>query len=312
MTDMLLNVAPEWAVTGPTLLENLPDSVYHSGGVQTPGPQTSQSALKKLVPPSVPAEFQWALLHPEGPRRAFDVGSAAHSLVLGRGAGFVRHPDEEEGYLNSVGAWNSTKKSKDWIASQRAAGRIPLASDDYEAVHRMAEAILAHGRAAELVTDPDRMPEVSAYFEVASGLWLRSRFDLLGGGLVDFKTAMRPKPDDFRRAAWDYGYHVQDVAYRRAFAAVMGQPDPGPMTFVVVGKEPPHLVSICTLDAEFERLGREQLDLAIATYLDQLARHGDPTEPGVAWDGLPGDTAVLSPPRHAFYDAEGVEYAPEF
>lgn len=304
--------ARTWAVTGPTLLEDVPEDVYHAGGVRTPGPQTSQSALKKLIPPYVPAEFQWSLLNPEGPKQAFDVGSAAHSLILGRGAGFVRHPDEEEGFLNSAGAWNSTKKSKDWIALQREAGRIPLTSLNFEAVYAMADAILAHPRAAELVTDPARRPEVSAYCEVTPGLWMRSRFDLLGGGLVDFKTAARPKPDDFRRAAWDYGYHVQDVAYRRAWQLVTGQPDPGPMTFVVVGKEPPHLVSICTLDSEFERLGAEQLEAAIATYVEQLAKHGPPTDPGVDWDGLPDDTAVLGPPRHAYYDAEGVEYAPEF
>lgn len=301
--------AVTWVVTGPTLLDDVPEAVYHAGGVRTPGPQTSQSALKKLIPPYTPAEFQWGLTHPMGPRRAFDVGTAAHTVVLGVGAEFVRHPDD---LLSSSGAMGVKKESKDWIIAQRDVGRVPLKGEDYEAVYRMADAILAHPRAAELATDPDRKPEVSAFCEITPGLWLRSRFDLLGGGLVDFKTAARPKPTDFRGAAWDLGYHVQDVAYRRAWSLVTGQPDPGPMTFIVVGKEPPHLVSICQLDANFERLGGEQLDLAIATYLEQTEKHGAPTKPGVAWDGLPDDTAVLAPPRRAFYDAEGVDYEPTF
>lgn len=300
--------ARTWAVTEPAMLLSVPEDVYHAGGVRTPGPQTSQSALKKLVQPHVPAEFQWGLTHPMAPRRAFDVGTAAHTLVLGRGAPFVACPED---YLSSDRKMTTTN-ARTWSQAQRDAGRVPLHPDDYEAVHRMADAILQHRPAAELLTNPSNEPEVSAFCEITPGLWLRSRFDLLGGGLVDFKTAARPKPDDFRRAAWDLGYHVQDVAYRRAWSLITNAPDPGPMTFVVVGKEPPHLVSVCQLDAKFEALGNSQLDAAIETYLAQVAKHGEPTQPGVQWDGLPEDTAVLSPPRHAFYDAEGVDYEPTF
>ena len=93
---------------------------------------------------------------------------------------------------------------------------------------------------------------------------------------------------------------------------VTGEPDPGPMMFIIVGSKAPHLISVVTLDAEFERLGAEQLDAALALYSEQRAKHGDPRDPNVRWDGLPSQLAVLAPPRHAFYGAEGVEYEPEF
>ena len=295
-------------VSEPVMLAGIPDDVYHGGKVRTPGPQTSQSALKLLIAPSTPREFQHRITTPQQPKRVFDVGHAAHSLVLGVGAEFVRHPDE---LLTSNGAMGVKTESKQRVTACREAGQIPLKGEDFDAVYRMAESILAHGRASELVTDPDRKPEVSAYCEITEGLWLRSRFDLLGGGLVDFKTSSDPHPDAFRASAWKWGYHVQDVAYRRAYALITGE-TPGPMTFVVVGKEAPHLVSIATLDPEFERLGNEQLDAAIAVYLEQLAKHGAPDADGVTWDGLPEETAVLSPPRSAYYDAEGVDYEPTF
>jgi hypothetical protein len=295
-------------VTEATLLPNVDEADYHASRVRTPGPQVSQSGLKMLRPPSTPREFQHRLVTPQEPKRAFDVGHAAHSLVLGVGAEFVRHPDE---LLTSNGAMGIKTESKQWVVACRDEGKIPLKGEDYDAVYRMAESILAHRRAAELVTDPDRKPEVSAYCEITEGLWLRSRFDLLGGGLTDFKTAADPHPDAFRASAWKWGYHVQDVAYRRAYALITGE-TPGPMTFVIVGKEAPHLVSIATLDPEFERLGNEQLDAAIAVYLEQLAKHGAPDAEGVVWDGLPEETAVLSPPRSAYYDAEGVDYIPDF
>lgn len=315
MTETLLDVAagtPTGSFTvgpGPALLHDVDEDTYHAGGVRTPGAQTSQSALKMLRPPSTPREFQHHLITPTKPKRAFDVGHAAHAIVLGVGAEFVRHPDR---HLTSNGAMGVKTESKVWVLAQRDAGRIPLKGDDYDAVYRMADAILAHRRAAELFTDPERQPEVSAFHEAIPGLWLRSRFDLLGGGLADFKTAADPHPDRWLKQAWDFGYHIQDVSYRRAWAAITGE-DPGPMTFVVVGKAAPHLVGVYTLDAAFERLGGEQLDAALAVYVEQLDRHGDPRAEGVLWDGLPEEAAVLAPPRSAFYDAaEGVDYEPEF
>ena len=296
-----------YVVTEPTLLDGVDDATYHGGLVRTPGPQTSQSALKLLIEPSTPREFQWRLLNPEGPKRVFDVGRAAHTLVLGAGDPFSACPADR---LSSDGKM-TTLKAKAWAIGEREAGRTPLTPADYDAVHRMADAILAHGRAAELFTDPDRQPEVSAFCEIVPGLWLRSRFDLLGGELTDFKSAADPHPDAFRHSAWNYGYHVQDVAYRRVWERVTGV-SAQPMTFVVVGKEPPYLVSICTLGPEFERFGEEQLTAALNCYLQQLDKHGMPDAEGVAWDGLPETTAVLSPPRAAYYDAEGVDYEPTF
>lgn len=309
MTDTLLDVAPEWAVDGPTVLEDVPEDVYHAGGVRTPGPQTSQSALKQLLPPSTPREFQHILLHGLPRSRSLDWGSAAHSIVLGRGADFVACPEE---FLSSDGSMYRTKEGRAWTQLQRELGRIPLTPTDHAGIFAMAEEILANPHAAELLTDPGRRPEVSAYYECAEGLWMRSRFDLLSGSLADLKTSVDPHPDAWRRSAWKFGYHVQDAAYRTAFVEVTGDPDPGPMVFIVVQSKAPFVTGVYTLDREFERLGREQLAASLETYRDQYATHGDPRAAGVRWDGLPGTEAVLSPPRHAYYDAEGVEYEPEF
>ena len=67
-------------VSEPVMLAGIPDDVYHGGKVRTPGPQTSQSALKLLIAPSTPREFQHRITTPQEPKRVFDVGHAAHSL----------------------------------------------------------------------------------------------------------------------------------------------------------------------------------------------------------------------------------------
>ena len=289
-----------YVVTEPTLLDGVPDEVYHGGLVRTPGPQTSQSALKLLIEPSTPREFQHHLTSPPEVKRVFDVGRAAHTLVLGAGDPFSACPAD----LLSIDGKMTTKAAKEWASTERAAGRTPLTPADFIAVHQMGEAILSNPRTAELVRDPDRRPEVSAFCEITNGLWLRSRFDLLGGDLCDFKSAADPHPEAFKRVAYRYGYHVQDVAYRRAAEIITGRRF-GPMTLIVVGKTPPYLVTTYTLDEEFERIGNQQLDAAIGVYLDQLAKHGPPTAEGVRWDGLPDETQPLSPPYWAdFYDEE--------
>jgi len=307
--DLLDETARDWAVTGPTLLDDVPEHVYHAGGVRTPGPQVSQSGLKMLRPPSTPAEFQHYLLHGMKTTRAMERGSAAHTVVLGRGQDFVRHPDEEDGYLSATGAMNSTKKSKDWIAARRELGLIVLKGAEYEALHRQAEAILAHPRAGELFTDPQARAEVSAYYEAAPGLWMRSRFDLLRGSLVDLKTAADPHAEAWEAQAWRLGYHLQDMSYRRAYVACTGEPDPGPMEFVVVGSEPPYLVGVYDLSREFQQLAEQQLDAALAVYADQYARHGDPRAEGVVWDGLPLEKRTLNPPLWATRDLAAMEAA---
>ena len=81
-----------YVVTEPTLLDGVDDATYHGGLVRTPGPQTSQSALKLLIEPSTPREFQHHLTSPPEVKRVFDVGRAAHTLVLGAGDPFSACP----------------------------------------------------------------------------------------------------------------------------------------------------------------------------------------------------------------------------
>lgn len=296
-------------VTGPTLLDHVPDDTYHSGGIQTPGPQLSQSLLKLLIPPSTPAHFQHRLTHPEPPKRVFDIGRPAHTYALGAGEEMACCPAE---LLSSVGTMTTTA-AKAWAAEQRAAGIVPLTPADYDMVLGMAEALVHHDRVAELLTDPGKRPEVSAFapHPDVPEVWFRGRFDLLGGDLWDYKTSRSADPEAFRKSAWAYGYHVQDVLYRTLLEAVTGTVS-APMVFLVQEKTPPYLCSVVTLDAEFERLARGQIAAALDLYLTCVESHGDPRAAGVRWPGYRDEIALLSPPRYADREPEGIEYEPEF
>lgn len=284
-------------ITKPGLYDRIPDDVYHSG-LNTPRPSLSQSMMKALVPPSSPAKFKYRLTHPEPPRIEFDIGRAAHTTVLGVGEPMAACPAD----LLSTDGKMTTKAAKEWSAEQRRNGIVPLTQANYDMVLSAAEALADNERVAELLTDPTKRPEVSAYaIHPATHLWLRGRFDLLGGRLWDYKTAASAHPDDFRRSAWTYGYHIQDVWYRLLHELIVGD-DPGPMGFIVQEKQPPYLVSTFVLSGEFADLARHQLDAAFDLYLACLEADD--------WPGYADEVITLDPPAYAWASV-GVERAVE-
>jgi hypothetical protein len=111
---------------------DIPEDAYHRDPV--PGGSLSASGAKKLLPPSCPALFHHELRNPEPPKRVFELGSAAHKLVLGSGPELVRI-DADEWRTNAV---------KAEVAAARDRGAIPLKPAAYDAVHQMAAALRSH------------------------------------------------------------------------------------------------------------------------------------------------------------------------
>jgi hypothetical protein len=103
----------------------------------------SCSGAKLLLPPSCPAKFFWRMDHPEH-KKAWDLGSGAHQLVLGTGPELVEVKADD---------WrtNAAKAERD---AARAAGKIPLLSRDVAVVKAMAAALEAHPVAWNLL-DPE-------------------------------------------------------------------------------------------------------------------------------------------------------------
>lgn len=188
-----------------------------------------------------PATFRHRQEHPQKGKRAFDVGSAAHSKVLGVGAGVIEYPAE---HLTPSGNVSTKAATVNWADARRSEGLIPVSPDDIEAVNAMAESILAHPSARALL-EMDGQREVTMIGEV-DGVPSRARFDGLTEGDrrigIDLKTSRKKAhARDFARAATDLGYHVQGAWYEDVAAALGVELDG--FVFIVVEKEPPYLVS---------------------------------------------------------------------
>ena len=269
----------------PGLHDNVPEADYHEGTAFAM-PTVSCSDCKLLAKPGGPALWYWRQTHPEPPRRAFDIGTAAHALILGTGPQIVC----------VTGEWR-TKEKRAEIAEWRSKGAVPLHSVDYRAVFGMYKAVTTHPVASRLLDEsPHR--EATGLAE-GPGVWLRCRFDAIGdAGILDVKTCQSADPEAFARHAIDLGYH-QQAAWYRDMAQTLGVTD-GPFRFVAVEKTPPYLVSVIELDEATEQLGREANARAIDLYRRCLAT-GE-------WPGYPTDITTVSAPPWAFRDAEETDH----
>lgn len=277
------------AITEPGLYD-IPDDVYHSDPV--PGGSLSSSSAKRLLAPSCPAIFQYERTHTRAPKAVFDVGHAAHKLVLGSGPELREIPEE---YLATNGA-ASTTEAKAFIKQARADGAIPLKSAEFQQVHEMARAIKAHPVASALLNPAAGKPEQSLFWvDEESGIWRRARLDWLPNRvpgrrtiIPDYKTARSAEPAAFAKAAADLGYHQQHAWYLDAVDALdLAEPAPA-FVFIVQEKTAPYVVSVVELDSTAENIGRRLNRKAINTYAECTRTD--------TWPGYSTDVELVSLP----------------
>jgi hypothetical protein len=259
------------------LVLSLDEAEYHAHD------SLSSTGARELL--RSPATFAWGRKHPRADTAAFDVGSAAHSKVLGVGAPIAVIP---EGTLASNGA-ASTAAAKAFIAKARTEGAIPVKQAVADEVDAMAEAVLAHPKARRLMELPGHS-EVSAFAtDPVTGVRLRARFDRLPDDrsrIIDLKSSEDASPDGFNKSVGSYGYFIQEPHYSEVLALVEGVI--APMEFIVVEKKAPHLVAVHTLSDEYREIGETYAQKARAIYAAC-------TEADI-WPGYPEKQNPLMPP----------------
>lgn len=243
-----------------TVSADMPNDAYHRL------PSLSSSGARKLLPPSTPAHFKWQREHPVF-KDEYDLGSAAHKLVLGDPLAEIVHVEAD--------AWR-TNAAKDAKAKAHGEGKIPLLTKQLEVVKAMAEAILLHPTAAKLF-DPDCGKSEQSVFwtEQRSGVELRCRYDWLpdpvaGQRMVipDYKTTDNGADEaTFGRSAANLGYPMQAAWYIDA-AKACGLDEDAVFLFVVQEVKPPYLVNVIELPWLDVEVGRQRNRKAIDIYAE--------------------------------------------
>ncbi|MGW2371772.1 PD-(D/E)XK nuclease-like domain-containing protein [Kitasatospora sp. NPDC001683] len=278
-TELPGHMAP---AAGPIVTEpgvyDLPAEVYHADRTSL-----SSTGARKLLS-ATPAKFKHELDYPEPPKKAFDIGTAAHRLVLGDGPDLVLvdHP-----------VWN-TKLAKAEVAEAREAGAVPLKRDEWEQVHAMAAELRRHPLAAALF-DPDYgKPEQSLFWtDKATGVPCRARLDWLdnarGGRLLlpDLKTATDASTAKFEKSVLDFRYDQQADFYMDAVLQ-LGLADDVSFVFVVQEKQPPYLVNVIELATPWLLMAADRNKRAREIYAECTAS-------GV-WPGYGTEVSMASAP----------------
>lgn len=150
------------------------------------------------------------------------------------------------------------------IAEINANGRILLEGNDYDAIQQMRAVIHANSYYSSLL--------VGAYAEVSilgelNGEKAKVRFDCLtkGGDIIDYKTAVSAKPDEFFRHAARLGYFMKMAMQHDMFVAAYGHA-PRSVNLLVQEKKAPFIPALIRLTEEQLHIGRIQLHGAMEIY----------------------------------------------
>jgi hypothetical protein len=235
-------------------LYDIDAELYHSDPI--PGGSLSSSGARRLVA-DCPAKFKYWLDNREPPKKALELGTAAHRLVLDDGPELV---------LVDAEKWN-TNAIKAEVEAIREAGNIPLKRHELDQVNAMAAALRADPEAAALLEPGSGTAEQSAFWE-DHGIWRRARFDWLrhDGQIVDYKTARSCRREDLERTFNEHGYMQQQEWYLDAGLALDVADPEKPFQFVLQEKEPPYLVVVTTCDPMAREIGRHLNTVALNAY----------------------------------------------
>jgi hypothetical protein len=265
--------------------DDIPERDYHADRASL-----SVTGAKTLM--RSPALFRHQQDNPVH-KDVFDIGSAAHQLVLGVGPGIAVIPATGRTKVEQ----ETHKAAKE---AARAEGKIPLSADDYTTVRAMADKLSEHTLAMRLLSDG--RPEVSAYApDEATGIMRRCRFDWLGSSvLTDYKSAMSADPRDLAGrygAVRKWGYDCQ-AAWYTDLARDLGHPAAA-FAFIFQEKTAPYQVTVAYVPDE---------DLYDARARNRLAleRFRDCTAADVWPDYIPHDTAARLSLTDQTYEEEAI------
>lgn len=196
---------------------------YHAD--PAPEPSLSSSLAKTLIAETpLDAWCDSQRLNPnyEAPEDTdFDVGHAAHRLVLGAGAEFAECPAQ---YLSKSGTMG-TNAARDWADECRDSGIVPLSPKNFNAVHAYADAVRDALKIHGIRFDPARS-ELAAFAQF-DGVWNRMMADnapVKSPYIYDLKTTGRGvSPDEMSKVVSNMRYDISTVHYLRVWKEATGE-----------------------------------------------------------------------------------------
>lgn len=244
----------------PIVRDDLTADEYHADPTSI-----SSTGLRELLDPGCPAQFKHDRDNPKPAKKEFDLGHAAHALILGDGP-----------KLEVVeGARWDTNATKAKVKQLRAKGIVPLKDHEMEQVQAMADAIRRHPQAGPLLAPGNGVAERSIFWtHRETGVRVRVRPDWLivrpeFTAIVDLKTTTDASPAAVSKAIANYSYHQQGALYVDGVYAAY-DPQDVRFFFVFQSKRAPYLVTVRELKDQDQDIGRARNEKALRIYKECL------------------------------------------
>lgn len=252
----------------------IPDEQYHSG------PGVSKSDLDLIL--RSPRHYKSKEERKETP--ALILGSAIHMSVFQREEYCKRYAIKPEG-MNFA-----TKEGKAW-RDFHGENKIILSWEDSQACEGITKAVREHPIAADLLSDGE--PEVTGYWQdpEAPHILCKLRADWINKAkqvIVDLKTCMDARERDFKRDAYNHGYHRQAAFYLYGVSQIT-RIEHRDFYFIAVEKEPPYGVAVYKASEDMILEGLKDCAKAMGIYKRCLEEDRWPCYPEEVQElGLPG------------------------
>jgi hypothetical protein len=264
-------------------IHDMTSDSYHA--LATPTPALSSSIARILLASSpLHAWYAHPALNPAGvreEREAYDIGTAAHALLLEGSAARVVIVDAKD--------WRG-KAAQEQRDAAYTEGKLPLLAAKWLDVQSMVAAargqLAAHERPTPLTAGQAEQTLVWQEGDV----WCKARLDWLHEGaryVDDYKTtSASANPETWCRNVFPSGVAIQAAFYLRGVRTLLGYD--AAFRFVVQETYPPYALSVVGLGPDALVLAEKKVIFALDLWRDCLAR-GE-------WPGYPTRTAYADLP----------------
>ncbi len=221
--------------------------------------------------------------NPEESSPSMIVGSALHCMVLTPhlySSNFAIAPECNKRTNEGKAAWHK-------FLSDNADKEV-LSGDDEETAKRMAESILMHPDASEMLTNGK--PEVSLFWiDDKTGLKCKGKTDWLRneGVIFDIKKSPDASFFYFQKKIPEYRYHVQAAYYLDGYHRITGK-CANEFYFIVVEDHAPWAVAVYKVGLQTLDAGRRDYEANLKTILKY-----ELTVPEERWAGYPRGGTVI-------------------
>lgn len=264
MTAILDTPLPLASEREPGVYDGIPIDVYHADRTSL-----SASGAKEILA-SCPAKFRYLQDHLQPKKQVFELGTAAHHMVLG---------DGPELHVCDYGDWRTKAAQVERLEAQ-AEGMVALLSKEMAELEAMVAVLRNHHVAGPLFTPDSGLPEQSLYApHRLTGVMRRARPDWLphftGERLrvPDYKTCPAADLGSIQRDIANYRYFQQAPWYLDLVKALGLCGDEEPVfLFVFQEKTAPYLITVVELDHVAMDIGRRENETALNTYAQCMAR----------------------------------------